>query len=52
MWRPAAALNLEGRGKIALGCDADFVLLDEEGTVLESTVAGEMVYERERSGHH
>ncbi len=48
---PAAALNLDGKGKIAVGCDADFVLLDKEGTVLETTVAGEMVYERERSGH-
>jgi N-acetylglucosamine-6-phosphate deacetylase len=48
---PAAALNLDGKGKIAVGCDADFVLLDKEGTVLETTVAGEMVYEREKSGH-
>jgi N-acetylglucosamine-6-phosphate deacetylase len=48
---PAAALNLDGKGKIAVGCDADFVLLAKEGTVLETTVAGEMVYERERSGH-
>jgi N-acetylglucosamine-6-phosphate deacetylase len=49
---PAAALNLDGKGKIAVGCDADFVLLDKEGTVLETTVAGEMVYEREKSGHY
>ncbi len=49
---PAAALNLDGKGKIAVGCDADFVLLDEEGTVLETIVAGEMVYEREKSGDH
>jgi N-acetylglucosamine-6-phosphate deacetylase len=48
---PAAALNLDGKGKIAVGCDADFVLLDEEGTVLETTVAGEMVYEWKKSGH-
>ena len=48
---PAAALNLDGKGKIAVGCAADFVLLDEEGTVLETIVAGEMVYEREKSGH-
>ena len=48
---PAAALNLDGKGKIAVGCAADFVLLDAEGTVLETIVAGEMVYEREKSGH-
>jgi N-acetylglucosamine-6-phosphate deacetylase len=48
---PAAALNLDGKGKIAVGCDADFVLLDAEGTVLETIVAGETVYERGKSGH-
>jgi len=48
---PAAALNLDGKGKIAVGCDADLVLLDEEGTVLETIVSGERIYEREMSGH-
>jgi N-acetylglucosamine-6-phosphate deacetylase len=48
---PAAALNLDGKGKIAVGCDTDLVLLDGEGTVLETTVAGETVYEREKCGH-
>jgi N-acetylglucosamine-6-phosphate deacetylase len=48
---PAAALNLDGKGKIAAGCDADFVLLDAEGTVLETIVAGEVVYGWEKSGH-
>ena len=48
---PAAALNLDGKGKIAVGCDADFVLLDAESTVLETIVAGETVYERGKSGH-
>jgi N-acetylglucosamine-6-phosphate deacetylase len=48
---PAAALNLDGKGKIAAGCDADFVLLDAEGTVLETIVAGETVYERGKIGH-
>jgi N-acetylglucosamine-6-phosphate deacetylase len=47
---PAAALRLDSKGRIAVGCDADFVLLDEEGTVLQTIVSGEMVYERERSG--
>jgi N-acetylglucosamine-6-phosphate deacetylase len=48
---PAVALNLDGKGKIAAGCDADFVLLDAEGTVLETIVAGEVVYGWEKSGH-
>jgi N-acetylglucosamine-6-phosphate deacetylase len=47
---PAAALILDGKGKIAVGCDADFVVLDEDGTVLQTIVAGEMVYERKKSG--
>ena len=47
---PAAALILDGKGKIAVGCDADFVLLDGEGTVLQTIVSGEVVYERERGG--
>ncbi len=47
---PAAALGLHGKGRIAVGCDADFVLLDKEGTVLQTIVSGEMVYERERNG--
>jgi N-acetylglucosamine-6-phosphate deacetylase len=44
---PAAALNLDGKGKVAAGCDADFVLLDAHGVVLETIVAGETIYERE-----
>ena len=47
---PAAAMRLESKGRIAVGCDADFVLLDEGGTVLQTIVSGEMVYEREGSG--
>jgi N-acetylglucosamine-6-phosphate deacetylase len=39
---PAAALNLDGKGKTTVGCDADFVLPDEEGTVLQTIVAGEL----------
>jgi N-acetylglucosamine-6-phosphate deacetylase len=46
---PAAALNLDGKGKIAVGCEADLVVLDAKGTVLETIVAGETVYEK--SGH-
>lgn len=48
---PASALNLDGKGKIAVGCDADLVLLDAEGTVLETLVAGETVYEQEENEH-
>jgi N-acetylglucosamine-6-phosphate deacetylase len=44
---PAAALDLDHKGRIAVGCDADFVLLDAQGTVVETIVAGETVYERE-----
>jgi N-acetylglucosamine-6-phosphate deacetylase len=47
---PAAAMILDGKGRIAVGCDADFVLLDEEGTVLQTIVSGRTVYERKRSG--
>jgi N-acetylglucosamine-6-phosphate deacetylase len=43
---PAAALNLHDRGKIAVGYDADLVLLDAEGTVLKTIVAGETLYEK------
>jgi N-acetylglucosamine-6-phosphate deacetylase len=46
---PAAAMRLEGKGRIAVGCDADFVLLDEGGTVLQTIVSGEMVYGRDGS---
>jgi N-acetylglucosamine-6-phosphate deacetylase len=46
---PAAALNLDGKGKVAVGGDADFALLDAQGAVLETIVAGETVYEREES---
>ena len=48
---PASALNLEGKGRIAAGCDADFVLLDAQGTVLETIVAGQTVYGREENAH-
>jgi N-acetylglucosamine-6-phosphate deacetylase len=47
---PAAAMILDGKGRIAVGCDADLVLLDEEGTVLQTIVSGRTVYERKRSG--
>ena len=48
---PASALNLENKGRIAAGCDADFVLLDARGTVLETIVGGKTVYDREENEH-
>jgi N-acetylglucosamine-6-phosphate deacetylase len=48
---PASALNLEDKGRIAAGCDADFVLLDALGTVLETIVGGKTVYDREENEH-
>ena len=47
---PAAALNLDGKGEITVGRDADFALLDEEGTVLQTIVAGEVAYELGKRG--
>jgi N-acetylglucosamine-6-phosphate deacetylase len=46
---PASALSLEGKGRIAAGCDADFVLLDARGAVLETIVGGKTVYDREEN---
>ncbi len=46
---PASALSLEGRGRIAAGCDADFVLLDARGAVLETIVGGKTIYDREEN---
>ena len=48
---PASALNLENMGRIAAGCDADFVRLDARGTVLETIVGGKTVYDREENEH-
>lgn len=43
---PAAALNLRDKGRISTGCDADLTILDLDGTVLETIIAGRRVYER------
>ena len=42
---PAAILGLSEKGTIAPGADADLVILNNEGTVKETLVAGETVYQ-------
>jgi len=44
---PAEILGMPGKGRIASGADADLVVLDREGFVQETIVAGETVYTRE-----
>ena len=46
---PARALGLESKGRIEPGADADLAVLDEQGAVLQTIVAGRTVYEREGS---
>ena len=41
---PAALLGLARKGRIAPGCDADFVVLDDDLTVLRTIVGGRTVY--------
>ncbi len=43
---PARVLSLDRKGRIAPGCDADLVILDESGHVERTLVAGKSVYER------
>jgi N-acetylglucosamine-6-phosphate deacetylase len=43
---PARVLGLNRKGRIASGCDADLVILDEALQVERSIVAGKSVYER------
>ena len=44
---PADILGLPEKGRIAPGADADLVVLDREGFVQETIVAGETVYQKE-----
>ena len=41
---PAAALGLTDKGRIVPGSAADLVILGQQGTVLETIVAGETVH--------
>jgi N-acetylglucosamine-6-phosphate deacetylase len=43
---PAHVLGLDRKGRIAPGCDADLVILDESVQVERTIVAGKSVYER------
>jgi N-acetylglucosamine-6-phosphate deacetylase len=43
---PARVLGLDRKGRIAPGCDADLVILDESLHVERTIVAGKSVYER------
>ena len=43
---PARVLSLDRQGRIAPGCDADLVILDESLQVERTLVAGKTVYER------
>lgn len=43
---PADLLGLTNKGRIAPGCDADLVVLDESLHVQQTLVAGEVIYER------
>jgi N-acetylglucosamine-6-phosphate deacetylase len=43
---PARVLGLEHKGRIAPGCDADLIILDEAARVTHTFVAGHLVYEK------
>lgn len=45
---PARALNLEKKGVIEPGADADLVILDSSFAVMSTFVAGKLVYERKQ----
>jgi N-acetylglucosamine-6-phosphate deacetylase len=43
---PAQVLGLERKGRIAAGCDADLVILDESLCVTHTLVGGRLAYQR------
>jgi N-acetylglucosamine-6-phosphate deacetylase len=43
---PAKLLGLSHKGRIARGSDADLVILDREGSVVVTMVAGEVAFRR------
>lgn len=43
---PARLLGLGRKGRIARGCDADLVVLDRDGAVLLTLIAGRIAYQR------
>jgi N-acetylglucosamine-6-phosphate deacetylase len=43
---PARLLGLSQKGRIARGCDADLAILDRQGSVLLTMVAGQVVFRR------
>ncbi len=45
---PASVLGMKNKGKIAAGCDADFVLVDDEYNVMQTWVGGKTVFVKER----
>ena len=49
---PAEILGLSNKGRIAAGADADLTVLDPNGLVQETIVAGETVYKRVEIGDH
>ncbi len=42
---PANLLNLSQKGRIAIGCDADLVLLNHDLTINKTIIGGEITYE-------
>jgi N-acetylglucosamine-6-phosphate deacetylase len=49
---PARTLSLERKGRISIGCDADFTLVDQEGLVRQTIVAGRVAYDRRSRDTH
>lgn len=48
---PAELLGVFEKGRVTLGTDADLVVLSTEGTVEETIVAGETVYDWRGENH-